>query len=143
MADFIWGIDANALSGKVGEVGVLQKSSTDWTTSAFSSVMKFNKSLVAPFLRKILGMRFFPKATDEFFLKLTQDAVKLRQGGSGEGRSDYLSHLIQLQQRGNTIHDSVGHALTVHLDGYETSGAVLYHMLYSVSEFHHYGCGSV
>ncbi|KAH8349260.1 hypothetical protein KR067_008758 [Drosophila pandora] len=134
MADFIWGIDANALSGKVGEVGVLQKSSTDWTTSAFSSVMKFNKSLVAPFLRKILGMRFFPKATDEFFLKLTQDAVKLRQGGSGEGRSDYLSHLIQLQQRGNTIHDSVGHALTVHLDGYETSGAVLYHMLYSLSE---------
>ncbi|KAH8241466.1 hypothetical protein KR026_004387 [Drosophila bipectinata] len=134
MADFIWGIDANSLSGKVGEEAVFQKTSTDWTASAFSSIMKFNKSLVAPFLRKLLEMRFFLKTTDEFFLQLTQDAVKLRQSGSGEGRSDYLSHLIQLQQRGNTIHDSVGHALTVHLDGYETSGAVLYHMLYSLSE---------
>ncbi|XP_052853299.1 probable cytochrome P450 309a1 [Drosophila gunungcola] len=134
MADFIWGIDAGSLSGNVGEIGAFQKISTDWTVYAFSSMIRFNKSLVATFVRKLFKMRFFTKASEEFFLRLTQDAVKLRMGGSGEGRTDYLSHLIQLQQRGNSIHDSVGHALTVHLDGYETSGAVLYHMLYSLSE---------
>ncbi|XP_016945806.3 probable cytochrome P450 309a1 [Drosophila suzukii] len=134
MADFIWGIDAGSLSGKVGEIGAFQKTSTDWTVYAFSSMIRYNKSLVATFVRKLFGMRFFTKASEEFFLRLTQDAVKLRQEGCTEGRTDYLSHLIQLQERGNTIHDSVGHALTVHLDGYETSGAVLYHMLYSLSE---------
>nr|XP_016945806.1 probable cytochrome P450 309a1 [Drosophila suzukii] len=134
MADFIWGIDAGSLSGQVGEIGAFQKTSTDWTVYAFSSMIRYNKSLVATFVRKLFGMRFFTKASEEFFLRLTQDAVKLRQGGCTEGRTDYLSHLIQLQERGNTIHDSVGHALTVHLDGYETSGAVLYHMLYSLSE---------
>ncbi|KAH8308038.1 hypothetical protein KR059_004798 [Drosophila kikkawai] len=134
MADFIWGIDAGSLSGDVGELGAFQKTSTDWTVFAFSSMIRFNKTLVAPIMRKLFKMRFFTKASDEFFLRLTQDAIKLRQGGSGEGRTDYLSHLLQLQERGNTIHDSVGHALTVHLDGYETSGAVLYHMLYSLSE---------
>jgi len=136
MADFIWGIDAGSLSGQVGEIGAFQKTSTDWTVYAFSSMIRYNKSLVATFVRKLFGMRFFTKASEEFFLRLTQDAVKLRQGGCTEGRTDYLSHLIQLQERGNTIHDSVGHALTVHLDGYETSGAVLYHMLYSVRQFH-------
>lgn len=135
MADFIWGIDAGSLSGDVGEIGAFQKTSTDWTVYAFGSMIRFNKTLVATFVRKLFKMRFFTKATDEFFLRLTQDAVKLRQSGSGEGRTDYLSHLLQLQQRGNTIHDSVGYALTVHLDGYETSGAVLYHMLYSVSPY--------
>ncbi|XP_016956926.1 probable cytochrome P450 309a1 [Drosophila biarmipes] len=134
MADFIWGIDVGALSGKVGEVGAFQKTSTDWTVYAFSSMIRYNKSLVATFVRKLFGMRFFTKASEEFFLQLTQDALKLRQGGSTEGRADYLTHLIQLQERGNSIHDTVGHALTVHLEGYETSGAVLYHMLYSLSE---------
>ncbi|XP_017047690.1 probable cytochrome P450 309a1 [Drosophila ficusphila] len=134
MADFIWGIDNGSLGGKVGVVGEFQKTSSDWTVYAFSSMMRFNKSLVAPFVRRLFQMRFFTKASEAFFLRLTQDAIKLRQGGIGEGRTDYLSHLIQLQQKGNSIHDSVGHALTVHLDGYETSGAVLYHMLYSLSE---------
>ncbi|XP_016995868.2 probable cytochrome P450 309a1 [Drosophila takahashii] len=134
MADFIWGIDAGSLSGKIGEIGAFQKTSTEWTVHAFSSMIRFNKSLVAPFVRKMFSMRFFTKAAEAFFLQITQDAVKLRQGGAAEGRTDYLSHLIQLQQRGNSIHDTVGHALTVHLDGYETSGALLYHMLYSLSE---------
>ncbi|KAH8267435.1 hypothetical protein KR018_002343 [Drosophila ironensis] len=135
MGDFIWGIDANALSGNVGELGALQKSSTDWSAYAFGSIIRFNKSLVAPFMRRLLNMHFFHRSANEFFLRLTEDAVKLRREGSGAGRTDYLSHLIQLQeQKGNSIHDSVGHALTVHLDGYETSGAVLYHMLYQLSE---------
>ncbi|KAH8412680.1 hypothetical protein KR009_004498 [Drosophila setifemur] len=134
MADFIWGIDAGSLSGGVGEIGAFQKTSSDWTVNAFNSIIKFNKSLVAPFMRRLLKMRFFTKPSDEFFLRLTQDALKLRQAGNGEGRTDFLSHLIQLQQRGNSIHNSVGHALMVHLDGYETSGAVLYHFLYSLSE---------
>ncbi|KAH8393147.1 hypothetical protein KR200_008991 [Drosophila serrata] len=134
MADFIWGIDAGSLSGDVGKIGTFQKTSTDWTVFAFSSMIRFNKTMVATFVRKLFKMRFFPKATDEFFRQLTQDAIQLRQGGTGEGRTDYLSHLLQLQERGNTIQDSVGHALTVHLDGYETSGAVLYHMLYTLSE---------
>ncbi|SPP81883.1 probable cytochrome P450 309a1 [Drosophila guanche] len=136
MADFIWGIDAGSLTSAVGEISPFQKTSTAFTITAFQSIIRFNKSLVAPFLRKLLQMRFFTKDSDEFYLQLTRDAIKLRQSGSGSDRTDYLSHLMQLQQRGNCIADSVGYALSVLLDGYETSAAVLYHLLYTLSENH-------
>ncbi|XP_068143627.1 probable cytochrome P450 309a1 [Drosophila tropicalis] len=136
MGDFIWGIDAGSLTCNVEEQCEFQKVSTAWAFIAFQSITKFNRTLVAPFMRKLLQLRLFTKETDAFYLQLTQQAVKLRQNGNGSNRADYLSHLIQLQQKGNTMDDTVGHALTVLMDGYETSGAVLYHLLYSLSEYH-------
>lgn len=78
-------------------------------------------------------MRISTQASDEFYRKLTRDAAKLRQSGSGGERSDYLAHLLQLQEKGASLDDAVGHAMTVLMDGFETSGAVLYHMLYTAS----------
>jgi len=132
MGDFIWGIDAGSLSGGVNETSQLQQISMSWAYNAFQNMMKFNATPIAPIVRRLFRMRFFTKESDEFYLKLTRDAAQLRQGDSGASRNDYLAHLLQLQQKGASYDDMVGHALTLLMDGFETSAAVLYHFLYTV-----------
>ncbi|XP_030384203.1 probable cytochrome P450 309a1 [Scaptodrosophila lebanonensis] len=137
MADFIWGIDAGTLTAGINASSHFQKVSSTWTVKVFSNFTLFSQTVIAPFVRKLFQLRFFPKQTDEFFLQLTADAVQMRlKSGSGAQRSDYLSHMVQLmEQKGATNDDLVGHALTVLLDGYETSTGVLYQMLYMLGEY--------
>lgn len=133
MGDFIWGIDAGSLTGSAKETSSFQRISTEWVTHAFLGMTRLNRTTIAPIVRRLFRMRFFTQAADDFYLKLTRDAAKLRQSGSGGERSDYLAHLLQLQEKGASLDDMVGHALTVLMDGFETSSAVLYHMLYTAS----------
>lgn len=133
MGDFIWGIDAGSLSGSPNETSSFQRFSMNWVSHAFLSMPRFNRTPIAPIVRKLFRMRFFTQESNDFYLKLTRDAAKLRQSGCGGERSDYLAHLLQLQEKGASLDDLVGHALTVLMDGFETSAAVLYHMLYTAS----------
>jgi len=133
MGDFIWGIDAGSLSCGINETSQFQKLTTAWAYNAFQNMRNFNKTAIAPIMRRLFRMRFFTQESDDIYLKLTQDAAKLRQSGGGTSRNDYLSHLLQLQQKGASDDDMVGHALTLLMDGFETSGAVLYHFLYTVN----------
>ncbi|XP_034473827.1 probable cytochrome P450 309a1 [Drosophila innubila] len=135
MGDFIWGIDAGSLSCGINETSQFQKLTTAWAYNAFQNMRNFNKTAIAPIMRRMFRMRFFTQESNDIYLKLTQDAAKLRQSGSGTSRNDYLSHLLQLQQKGATDDDMVGHALTLLMDGFETSGAVLYHFLYTLGEY--------
>ncbi|XP_017856651.1 PREDICTED: probable cytochrome P450 309a1 [Drosophila arizonae] len=135
MGDFIWGIDAGSLTGSVKETSSFQRISTEWVTHAFLGITRFNRTTIAPIVRRLFRMRFFTQAADDFYLKLTRDAAKLRQSGSGGERSDYLAHLLQLQEKGASLDDMVGHAMTVLMDGFETSSAVLYHMLYTLGAY--------
>lgn len=132
MGDFIWGIDVRSLSGGVDEVSKFQEFSSTWAYHAFQSMRRFNRTPIAPVMRRLLRMRFFKEEANQFYLKLTQDAADLRRSGNGANRSDYLAHLLQLQAKGASTDDLVGHALTVLMDGFETSAAVLYHLLYTV-----------
>ncbi|KAH8377097.1 hypothetical protein KR093_003425 [Drosophila rubida] len=134
IGDFIWGIDAGSLSGGVDEISQLQQTSAAWAFNAFQNMPTFNRTSIAPIMRRLLRMRFFTQQTDDFYLQLTRDAAQMRQAGSGAARNDYLAHLLQLQQqKGASIDDMVGYALTVLMDGFETSAAVLYHLLYTVN----------
>ncbi|XP_034098477.1 probable cytochrome P450 309a1 [Drosophila albomicans] len=136
MGDFIWGIDSGSLSGGVNEISQLQQTSSAWAFNAFQNMRKFNRTPIAPIIRRLLRMRFFTQEQDDFYLQLTRDAAQLRQAGNGAARNDYLAHLLQLQeQKGASIDDMVGHALTLLMDGYETSAAVLYHLLYTLGEY--------
>ncbi|KAH8271925.1 hypothetical protein KR044_010987 [Drosophila immigrans] len=135
MGDFIWGIDAGSLTRGVNEISQLQQTSTAWAFNAFQNMRKFNRTPIAPIMRRLLRMRFFTQQSNDFYLQLTRDAAQLRQEGNGAGRNDYLAHLLQLQeQKGASMDDMVGHALTVLMDGFETSAAVLYHLLYTLGE---------
>ncbi|KAH8412475.1 hypothetical protein KR009_002479 [Drosophila setifemur] len=136
MADFIWGIDAGTLTRPQEQPNKVQQMANRWTSYAFYMISIFMASIVAPCSRLLLRFRFYPKETDEFFSKLTKDSIEMRlKGGGDSGRTDYLSHLLQLRDQKQASHDDlVGHALTVMLDGYDTTGAALLHALYYLAE---------
>ncbi|KAH8282645.1 hypothetical protein KR054_008984 [Drosophila jambulina] len=136
MADFIWGIDAGTLTRPSEQPNKIQHMAIRWTSYAFYMISIFMASIVAPFVRRLLRFRFYPKETDEFFSNLTRESIEMRlKGGRDAARTDYLSHLLQLRDQKQATHDElVGHALTVLLDGYDTSGAALLHALYYLSE---------
>ncbi|KAH8238654.1 hypothetical protein KR038_000843, partial [Drosophila bunnanda] len=136
MADFIWGIDAGTLTRPMEQPNKMQQMASRWTSYAFYMISIFMASIVAPCFRRLLRFRFYPKETDEFFSNLTRESIEMRlKGGRDAARTDYLSHLLQLRNQKQATHDElVGHALTVLLDGYDTSGAALLHALYYLSE---------
>ncbi|XP_030079183.1 probable cytochrome P450 309a2 [Drosophila hydei] len=137
MCDFIWGIDAGTLTQHSGEPNKVQQMASKWTSYAFYMISVFMASMMAPFSRLLLRLRFYPKDTDEFFSNLTKESIDLRlKTGEEVQRVDYLSHLLKLRDEKNASHDDlVGHALTVMLDGYDTTGSALLHTLYYLSEF--------
>lgn len=135
MADFIWGIDAGTLS-RPKQPNKIQEMATKWTSYAFYMISWFMATIVAPAIRLLLQFRFFPKDTDEFFSNLTKESIEMRlKGSENSSRTDYLSHLLQLREQKQATHDDlVGHALTVLLDGYDTTGTALLHALYYVCD---------
>ncbi|XP_017026116.1 probable cytochrome P450 309a2 [Drosophila kikkawai] len=136
MADFIWGIDAGTLTRPMEKQNKIQQMAIRWTSYAFYMISIFMASIVAPCVRRLLRFRFYPKETDEFFSNLTRESIELRlKDGRDAARKDYLSHLLQLRDQKQATHDElVGHALTVLLDGYDTTGAALLHALHYLSE---------
>ncbi|XP_034667158.1 probable cytochrome P450 309a2 [Drosophila subobscura] len=136
MADFIWGIDAGTLTRPEEQPNKVQQMASKWTSYAFYMISVFMATIVAPFSRLLLRLRFYPKETDEFFSKLTEESIAMRlSAGSAGSRTDYLSHLLQLREQKQATHDDlVGHALTVMLDGYDTTGTALLHALYYLAE---------
>ncbi|XP_037710537.1 probable cytochrome P450 309a2 [Drosophila subpulchrella] len=136
MADFIWGIDAGTLTRPLEKPNKVQEMASKWTSYCFYMLSIFMASIVAPCSRLLLRFRFYPKETDEFFSNLTKESIELRlKGGGDSSRTDYLSHLLQLRDQKQATHDDlVGHALTVMLDGYDTTGTALLHALYYLAE---------
>ncbi|EDW75600.1 uncharacterized protein Dwil_GK23731 [Drosophila willistoni] len=136
MGDFIWGIDAGTLTRPLENPNKIQQMASKWTSYAFYMLSIFMASVIAPFSRLLLRFRFYPKETDEFFSNLTKKSIDLRlETGDEESRTDYLSHLLQLREQKQASHDDlVGHALTVMLDGYDTTGTALLHALYYLAE---------
>lgn len=136
MADFIWGIDAGTLTRPTEQPNKLQQMASQMTSYAFFMISIFMASIVAPCIRLLLRFRFYPKETDEFFSNLTRESIEMRlKGGRDAARTDYLSHLLQLRDQKQATHDDlVGHALTVLLDGYDTTGTALLHALFYVSD---------
>ncbi|XP_060666378.1 probable cytochrome P450 309a2 [Drosophila nasuta] len=136
MCDFIWGIEAGTLTANGEQPNKVQQMATKWTNYTFYMISIFMASIVAPFCRRLLRFRFYPKDTDEFFSNLTKESIELRlKAGEELQRADYLSHLLKLRGEKEMSHDDlVGHALTVLLDGYDTTATALLHALYYLAE---------
>ncbi|KAH8377096.1 hypothetical protein KR093_003426, partial [Drosophila rubida] len=135
MCDFIWGIDAGTLSQHTDQPNKVQEMASKWTNYVFHMITIFMASIVAPISRRLLRMRFYPKDTDEFFSNLTKASIDMRLNSGDNQRVDYLSYLLKLQgDKKHVSHDDlVGHALTVMLDGYDTTATALLHALYYLS----------
>ncbi|XP_070136804.1 probable cytochrome P450 309a2 [Drosophila bipectinata] len=123
MADFIWGIDAGTFT-RPEQPNKIQYMATRWTSYAFYMISWFMATIVAPGIRLLLKFRFYPKGTAGLVSNFTQHPTEPRlQSRKNSSRTHYLSHLLQLREQKQATHDDlVGHALTVLLDGYDTTG---------------------
>lgn len=81
-----------------------------------------------PYIQKIYQMPFVSKSVESFFVRLTEDAIRLREDEKIE-RDDYLTYLLQLKKKKNLESiDVVAHTITFFLDGFETSSIAIAHV---------------
>lgn len=87
-----------------------------------------------PSLTRRLKLRFTPKKTEDYFVKLMQDAIDLRKKQNSEGinldRNDFLNYLLQLRSKKHlSLRQITAHTMTFLFDGFETTASVLAHCL--------------
>lgn len=78
-----------------------------------------------PLLRKIFPTSWLSKESNDWFINLTEQAIKLRKQSDVQ-RNDFLSFLIELRAKKNTpLIELATHGFTFFLNGYETSSHFL------------------
>lgn len=122
VADFVWGIDAEAFSNS-GPCEVLRMKD-EMIQQAFKCVRAYFLSDLLPFFE---NRRFFSKISDKFFVGLLRN---LMENNGDRVRSDFLSHLEKLKVVKNLRESELaGHTTTIIIDGVETAGALIAHCL--------------
>ncbi|XP_037960230.1 probable cytochrome P450 309a2 isoform X2 [Teleopsis dalmanni] len=136
MCNYIWGIDVGTLTNPT-EVSHVVGMTDKWIMYTYKTRVYSLMATVTPVVRVIWPFTLFPKETDDFFSKLTRDAVQIRQQQpANTERPDFLNYMLQLQERKGISHDDmVGHSLTMLLDGYETVAIALMHTLYYLAKY--------
>lgn len=87
-----------------------------------------------PILRKVIKLRFIPPHVEKFFIDLMGKAVEVRRGQLATGkqfeRTDFLDYILQLaDKRSMDNRQLLAYTMTFLLDGFETTAAVLAHLL--------------
>ncbi|XP_037034921.1 probable cytochrome P450 28a5 isoform X1 [Bradysia coprophila] len=127
VASCIYGVDSKAFSDE--ESDIRKAGSTIFEPDA-KFIIYFLLVFMFPFIAKIYRMPFVTKGTQDFFTKLKEDAIRLREEQKIE-RNDYLNYLLQLKKKKNLPDiDVVAHTTTFLLYGFETSSITISHMLY-------------
>lgn len=122
IANTIFGIDGKALSNNHSALLAMGSNMFDTSSTVlfYQTVVQF-----VPFIERFWQMSMIPKRAENFFVKLTQDAVRMRTE-QNISREDFLNFLMQLRHKKQLQEiDMVGHAMTFFLDGYETSSTVI------------------
>lgn len=126
VADFVWGIDAGALTGSAPCEILLMKD--EMIKQAFKCVWAYFLSDLLPFFGR---RRFFSRTSDKFFVGLLKNMI------SNDRCSDFLTHLQKLKIT-KQLSDSecAGHTTTVVIDGIEAAGSLIAHCLLLVNIFY-------
>uniref|UniRef100_A0A1L8E4B8 Putative cytochrome n=1 Tax=Nyssomyia neivai TaxID=330878 RepID=A0A1L8E4B8_9DIPT len=126
----IFGADAGALSGNKSPIKEMGKNILGFTPKI---IIYFILSQVIPSLKKYVKIGFVPKHVEEFFVKLTKDAIVLRNKSSTI-RDDYLTYLLELRAKKNLSDTQMtSHAISFFTDGFITSSVVLAFALYELA----------
>lgn len=77
---------------------------------------------IFPFISNFYKLTYIPKSVYDFYVKLTKDAVTLRQSTKSD-QKDFVEHLVQLKEKKNISDvEMAANALTFFFDAFETSG---------------------
>lgn len=87
-----------------------------------------------PIIKRFWKKAFVPKKTEDFFVKLTMDSVKMRDEGANQ-REDFMNYVLNLRNKKNLSDiDIAAHAITFFLDGFETSSVALCFTMYHLGK---------
>lgn len=121
----IYGVDAKSFTG---EKSIIREMGSKIFEPNVKLIIYFVLLQVFPFIKKIYQMKIVSKSVESFFIRLMEDAIKLREERKIE-RDDYLNYLLQLKEKKNLPNiDVVAHTITFFLDGFETSSIQIAHV---------------
>lgn len=96
---------------------------------SFALIIYMTTINFVPAISKIYKFSFLPKRIEEFFVKLTRDAIELRKNGTVK-RDDFLNYLLQLREKKDMSDvELTAHTMTFFLDGFESSSYVISNVL--------------
>ncbi|XP_052891950.1 probable cytochrome P450 28a5 [Anopheles moucheti] len=131
VASCIFAIDAQSFERENPEIRQMGKRIMN-----FNFVVQLALLITAfcPSVKNFYKFTFIPKDTEEFFIRIMQDAIRYRRENK-INRTDFLDHLLQLQERKQiTDIDIAGHGVSFFADGFETSSIVLTYTLYDLAK---------
>lgn len=131
-SDVIFGVNANALTGK-GDSLVMSMGSE--FIHRFQKIGKFfTWNGIFPLLKRFYKYRILDDRSSKFFQGLVQDSIDYREKEGGK-RTDFLQFLVNLKEKKGSLlslSQMTAHAMVFFLDGYDTSGLVMARTLQEV-----------
>lgn len=103
-----------------------------------ASIMQTIRTMLAifvPTLNKIIKMAFLPSEVDIWLRTIVRQVVRQRDD-KGERRTDFMQAVLDMRSRSKSIINEdtiVGHALSLLLDGFETSSIMMTYCLYQLA----------
>lgn len=127
VSNCIYGIDSNSFAN---EKSVLLTMGTSVLDSSGSMMVYLVLTTFFPIIKRFWKKAFIPKKTENFFMKLTMDAVRMRDEANNQ-REDFMNYVLNLRNKKNLSDiDIAAHAITFFLDGFETSSVALCFTMY-------------
>lgn len=129
VSSVIYGIDSKSFENN--EKCQIRENGSSIFESSSTIVIYFTLVSIFPFIKKLY--KVVPSSVEKFFQNLLNDAIKIRKESNIE-REDFLSYLLDLKEKKNLSKmDMASHSITVFLDGFETSTAVISYALYHLA----------
>uniref|UniRef100_A0A182LVJ4 Cytochrome P450 n=1 Tax=Anopheles culicifacies TaxID=139723 RepID=A0A182LVJ4_9DIPT len=131
VASCIFAIDAQSFEKENPEIREMGKRIMNFN---FVVQLALFVTTFCPSVKNFYRFTFIPKDTEQFFIRIMQDAIRYRKENN-INRTDFLDHLLQLQERKQiTDIDIAGHGVSFFADGFETSSIVLTYVLYDLAK---------
>uniref|UniRef100_A0A182JVP2 Cytochrome P450 n=1 Tax=Anopheles christyi TaxID=43041 RepID=A0A182JVP2_9DIPT len=131
VASCIFAIDAQSFVKENPEIRLMGKRIMNFN---FVVQLALLVTTFFPSVKKFYKFTFIPKDTEQFFIRIMQDAISYRKKNK-INRTDFLDHLLQLQDRKQiTDIDIAGHGVSFFADGFETSSIVLTYCLFDLAK---------
>ncbi|XP_017068045.2 LOW QUALITY PROTEIN: probable cytochrome P450 28a5 [Drosophila eugracilis] len=131
VTDCVLGLKAESFSDKPTPI---MQNIKDLFNQPWTFVLFFILTTTFPSLSHLIKLRFVPLHVERFFVDLMGSAVEARRAQLASGkqfeRSDFLDYILQLGEKRNLDNRQLlAYSMTFLLDGFETTAAVLAHML--------------
>ncbi|XP_026481527.1 probable cytochrome P450 6a13 [Ctenocephalides felis] len=130
VATCAFGIDAESFTNPKSDFIRLGRKLFETTAL---NIIKFIIIFMAPWLTKLLRIRFVPKETSDWMVAVINQNVEYREKNN-VSRDDFLQGMMNLRNKTHIDYQQMtGHSLSFLTDGYETSSGVLAFALYAVA----------